>query len=367
MVSEVLVLGGGLAGASAALELARAGVRVRLLERETGPHDKVCGEFLSIEAQHDLRRLGLDLGRLGAIPVDRVRLISGERQVEAALPFQALGVSRRLLDEALLEAAGDQGAQIERGVKVTGIAGPEVSTSAGPWEADRILLATGKHDVRGAGRLSAGAADDHIGFKMHWRLPPRQSEEAGNAIELVVFDGGYAGLQRVTGDVLNLCLIIRRDRFARIGGRWDDLLACLMREPHLARRLGDAEALFARPLTIANLPYGYIYDPSACPPAGVFRLGDQGALTAPLTGDGMAIAVRSARLAAWCLDAGLGPEEYHRRLKRMVGPQISRAMLLQRVAGASLIMRVVTGLLGARPALLGKLAGFTRLTGPPPA
>src|SRR3546814_6034100 len=65
VVSEVLVLGGGLAGASAALELAQARIPVRLLERETGPRHKVCGEFLSVEAQRDLQRLGLDPAALG--------------------------------------------------------------------------------------------------------------------------------------------------------------------------------------------------------------------------------------------------------------------------------------------------------------
>lgn len=361
MVSDVLVLGGGLAGPSAALELARMGFPVWLLERETAPHHKVCGEFLSIEAQHDLRRLGVDPGRLGAIAIDRIRLVKGERQVEAPLPFAAQGVSRQCLDEALLDAAQREGARIERGVKVTGLSDREVATSAGPRGAHHILLATGKHEVRGASR-SRNASDavvDHIGFKMHWRLPARQRMEAGNAIELVIFDGGYAGLQRVAEDVLNLCLIVRRSRFARVGGSWEGLLRELMREPHLARRLGDAQALFARPLTIANLPYGYVCDPAA--PACVFRLGDQAALTAPLTGDGMAIALRSARLAVACLREGLGPGEYHLRLKRMVGPQVRRAMLLQQAAGTSLAVRAGVGLFGLWPALLGKLADMTRL------
>ncbi|WP_188770581.1 NAD(P)/FAD-dependent oxidoreductase [Novosphingobium endophyticum] len=364
-MSEVLILGGGLAGASAALELARADVPVRLLERETGPHHKVCGEFLSIEAQHDLRRLGLDPVRLGAVPVDRVRLVSGGTRIEAALPFQALGLSRKCLDEALLEAAQSEGAQVERGVKVIALEEGKIATSTGSRTAERVFLATGKHEIRGA-RRDAGSGADYIGFKMHWRLAPRRMSEVGSAIELAPFDGGYAGLQCVAHDVLNLCLLVRRERFARLGGHWEDLLAELMRAPHLERLLGDAEAVFSRPLTIANLPYGYVCDPVSPLPPGVFRLGDQAAITAPLTGDGMAIATRSARLAVACLRAGSGPAEYHGKLQELVRSQVTRAMLLQRAVELPLAIRCVAGLLGLWPGVLGRLAGMTRLAQVPP-
>ncbi|MEI9852908.1 MAG: NAD(P)-binding protein [Sphingomonas sp.] len=62
-MSEILILGGGIAGGAAAVLAARAGLPVSLLERETGPSDKMCGEFLSIEAQQHLQALGIDTGR----------------------------------------------------------------------------------------------------------------------------------------------------------------------------------------------------------------------------------------------------------------------------------------------------------------
>ena len=361
VVSVVLVLGGGLAGASAALELAQARIPVRLLERETGPRHKVCGEFLSVEAQRDLQRLGLDPAALGAVPIDRVRLIAGERQVEAALPFVAQGLSRKRLDEALLQCAERQGARIERGVKVTGIEDGRVSTSAGPCRSRAILLATGKHDVRGTARGGPDAGKDYVGFKMHWRLSPAQRRALGSAIELILFRGGYAGLQGISRDGANLCLIVRRNRLAQDGARWEELIAGMMGESHLARRLGDAEALFDRPLAIANLPYGYLCDHASSGPENLYRLGDQAALTAPLTGDGMAIALRSARLAVDSVKEGQTPPEYHRRLLAQAAPQVRRAMFLQRVTERPLAMHGALGLLGLWPAALGKLAGMTRL------
>lgn len=361
-MSEVLVLGGGLAGAASALGLARAGIPVQVLEREAGPHHKVCGEFLSVEAQSDLRAIGFDPRLPGAVPVDRVRIVSGGKTVEAPLPFTALGVSRQSLDEALLDAAEQAGATVRRGVKVLEVHRGAVSTSLGPLTAQTILLASGKHDIRGARRpLTRTDGQDYVGFKMHWRMMPRQAGEIGSAVELVLFDGGYIGLQRVAERVLNLCVMVRRDRLARGGGAWEDLLGTMMRQEHIARRLDEAEALFKRPLSITRLPYGHIHQSSANDDPELFRLGDQAALTAPLTGDGMAIALRSAALASACIEAGARPQDYARRLRNAVAPQVRRAMLLHRATQMPLLMNAAFAVLGMWPGLLRKLAIDTRL------
>lgn len=361
MVSEVLVLGAGLAGSAAALELARSGVPVRVLERAETSHHKVCGEFVSIEVQTDLAHLGIDLAALGAVPIDRIRVVAGGRRHEAALPFRAVGISRALLDEALLQSAQQAGAVVERGVKITGVEGCDIATSHGPRRAGHILLATGKHDVRGLPREAPHEGRSYLGFKMHWQLTADAAEELGSAVELILFDGGYVGFQLVAADTMNMSLLVEAARFRELGARWDLLLEDLCRDRHIARRLDGARALFPRPLTIANLPYGYLCDPDAAGPSNLYRLGDQAALTAPLTGDGMAIATRSARMAAASCLAGIGPAEYHQQLRLAVAPQVSRAMLLQKLAGTQLALSLALGLLGLWPSLLGTMARLTRI------
>lgn len=359
MVSDVLVVGGGLAGAAAALDLARGGVAVHLLERARTAHHKVCGEFVSGEVIRDLERLGVDLPALGAVPIDRVRLVARGRMAEAPLPFAATGVSRAVLDDALLDMAQAAGATIERGVRVTGIDDPgSVATSDGPRHARRLFLATGKHVVRGVPRGRPGDGNGLIGVKMHWRLPPAGRRDLGSAVELVLFDGGYVGFQRVADATMNMSLLVSGDRF---GSGWEDLLGALMRIDHVRRRLDGAEPLFPKPMTIANLPFGYVC--AAAPPApdSLFRLGDQAALTAPLTGDGMAIAVRSARVAVACYRSGLDPAAYHSRLRRMVAPQVRRAMMLQRLAAMPAVIRLGMGVIDRWPGLLGTLAAGTRI------
>ena len=152
---DAIVIGGGLAGAAFALELARNGVRVLVLERTREATLKVCGDFLSAEAIELLAYLGLDVAALGASPVERLTLATGNRAAHAGLPFRAAGLSRLVLDETLLRLAEEAGAVVERGVGVTGLipapAGVVVEAGGKSYAAAAVCLATGKHNCA-AGR-----------------------------------------------------------------------------------------------------------------------------------------------------------------------------------------------------------------------
>ncbi len=314
LFAPVTIAGGGLAGAAAACQLARSGRAVTVIERSAGPSQKICGEFLSAEAQHYLARLGLDLASLGGHRIDRVRLVRGADVVETRLPFQALGLTRFALDEALLRHAEACGATLRRGESVTDMAGIG-------------FLATGKHDLRAARRAPAATPEELVGFKMHFHLTDRQQDELAHAVEIMLFADGYAGLQRVEGGRANLCLLVHRDRLS--GGGWDELLAGLRRaSPHLHRRLADAAPLLDRPLTIALVPYGFIH--RGKPAEDFYRLGDQACVIPSFSGDGMAMALHSAALAVEHHVAGLSPAAYHRRLAADVATPITRAMRLYR-------------------------------------
>lgn len=361
MVDPFVVIGGGLAGGAVATRLARAGHAVTVLERESGPHEKVCGEFLSVEACQDLERLGLPPESLGALPIDRVRVHRGTRSIEARLPFLARSLGRGTLDAALLDVASAAGAEVVRGVRVNGIEGDRVLASDGERRAGEILLATGKHDLRGFARTAPATRDGYVGLKMLWRLPQAARTGLDGAVELILFDQGYAGLQRVADRDANLCLVIKRSRFAEFGGSWDPLIATLLEEPALGRRLGQAEPLMHKPLAIANLPYGYVYRPPTIAADAIWRLGDQAAMTASLSGDGMAGALRSAHLAADCIASGTGVVRFQALLAEQVGRQVRRAMMIQRLAERRSAVQL--GMIAGRiwPGLLTHGARSTRL------
>src|SRR6516164_9762564 len=112
---DAAVIGGGVAGPALAAELARAGRSVILFEKEKAAHDKVCGEFISHEGVRYLHDLGVSLEGLGALPIRHVRLARHAGAVTDELPFEAQSLSRRVLDETLLQLASKAGAEIQRG------------------------------------------------------------------------------------------------------------------------------------------------------------------------------------------------------------------------------------------------------------
>lgn len=360
--TPVLVIGGGVAGGAVAAELSRAGTRVVLLERKAGPHDKVCGEFISHEALLYLRDLDIDLEKLGAVEIAAVRFYTRDRMVAAPLPFRAFSLSRRVLDEAILRAAAAAGAEIRRGHAVQSLHQQGATwvaevASDDPVCAADVFVATGKHDLRGWKRRS-GRQDDFVAFKMHWRFGDAQAAALGSCVELFAFPGGYAGLEPVENGIANLCLTVRRRCLAELDHRWDLLLSTLRsRFLPLHERLTRATQCWDRPLAVTAMPYGYLR--KECD--GPWHLGDQAAVIPSFAGGGIAIALHSARLAAQCYLAGGDAAEFQSRFAADVAAQVRCATLLSRMLvsgrGQVVAMKIAHWL----PGLLGTIARHTRI------
>jgi menaquinone-9 beta-reductase len=352
-MTELLVIGGGLAGTAIAIPLAEAGWRVTLVERETGPHDKVCGEFLSREAMLYLNALGVDPVALGAAPVGRVRIAGRRGDAVVALPFAAASLSRRVLDEALLGRAAAAGVILRRGRRVVALEDGFTARldDGSNLAAPRVALATGKHDLRGHKR-PAGWQNDLVGFKRHFRLAPDQASALAGHVELMLFADGYAGLEPIEDGLANLCLVVRKSRLAALGGAWPALFDHVTQAvPLLGARLAGAAAAGERTLAISTIPYGFVATETLATP-GLWRLGDQAAVIPSFSGDGMSIALHSARLAADHLLAGRSSAAFQARLAADVGAQVRRATLLSQAlvhpsaqGGLLLAARLLPGLM----------------------
>jgi flavin-dependent dehydrogenase len=362
MPADVLVIGGGVAGSAVAAHLARAGRHVVLVERRKAAHDKVCGEFISGEAAHYLRDLDIDLEALGAVRISRVRIYTCQRMVSAELRFPAFSISRRVLDEAILRKASSCGAELHRGhfarsLRPFGRQWIVDLDSSRELSGSEPFLATGKHDLRGWKR-PPGIQNDLIAFKMHWRLSVDQVGALTSCVELFIFPGGYAGLSLVENGIANLCLVIRKPYFARLGNVWDALLTSLRAEfwP-LFEKLAGAEPRSDRPLAIASIPYGYVQKRTI----GPWCIGDQAAVISSFSGDGIAIALHSARLGAEYYLAGKSNSEFQTRLARDVTGQVRRATLISRMLVHRWGQGVMMGAARLAPRLIGDIADLTRI------
>lgn len=348
---RALVIGGGPAGASAATRLAAAGCPVTLYERNAVPTDKVCGDFLSGEAITALRDLGLDVFALGAEQVRHLRLFSGDHSAVCELPFIAAGLSRRILDEALLNLAADRGATIHRGHTVRGL---------DPTHDGATFLATGKHDLRGLPRPARNTGP--IGLKTYYVLDPVQAAALASHVELVLLPGLYVGLQQVEDGNTVLCLTVSRARFAQVGGA-DGLFESLQDSPHLRHRLRGAVPTLEHPMAVAGTPYGFLYRVATGDPPALYRLGDQAAVIPSLTGDGVAIALHSARLAT---EAWLNNQDavaYHLRLRRELRRPIGLANLVHAAWQQPILADWIVRLCRQYPSLPRLLARATRVPG----
>lgn len=358
--APALIVGGGPAGAAAAIELARARAPHLLLERQRETGDALCGGFLSWRTLDRLAWLGVAPDQLNRERVTRVRLFADRREAHAALPRPALAVSRHRLDTLLLARAQAEGTAIERGVAVRAIEDGTARLADGATlPAELLFLASGKHDIRGEARpADARGLDPTLGLRVRLAPSPALSRLVGDAIELHLFDRGYAGLVRQEDGGANLCLAVHRSRLGEAGD-----------PPALLRRLGDevpalgerlAHAAGTGPIeAIANVPYGW-RTRTATP--GLARLGDQAACIPSLAGEGMGIALASGigAAAAYLAGGAAAMPAWQARFAHAAARPLAVAGWVRALAES----RHAAWLLpAARPTLIRLLAHATRIGG----
>src|ERR1700686_5020368 len=294
-----IVIGGGLAGSAFAIALARQGRPVIVLEKTTGAHHKVCGEFLSAEAQALLVRLGLDVWQLGARPAG-------------------------LLDQALLEAAARAGAQVIRGATVTKLDYEQksavVRTATQRWPASHVALATGKPNLRGLPRPQAPT----VAFKMQLRVTPAVAAMLEDLVQLAMFPGGYAGVCLVEGGIATICWVVDRDVVGEAAVTWDAHAAFLAeRSKFFGSLLGGATPLWDKPVAVAAIPYGSLRREVISD--AIYPLGDQLVVIPSYTGDGTSIALHTGMAAARAVLSGQSAGEFQAKTIAKLKPQIAWA------------------------------------------
>ncbi|RYY99775.1 MAG: FAD-dependent oxidoreductase [Chitinophagaceae bacterium] len=371
---DVAVIGGGLAGLSAALLLARAGLRTVLFEKGRYPAHKVCGEYVSHESWTFLQQLGIPLHELELPSIDRLVLTAPNGAAfHTPLAMGGFGISRYRLDALLADAARAAGVTLLEETRVETVAQQEgfvleVRHKAGPQEtysARACCGAWGKRsnlDVQGR-RAFLGAQDrrlhNFIGVKYHV-----ETDWPHNAIGLHNFEGGYCGISRVEEGRHCLCYLALAEALRARGGALPRLeREVLSANPHLQRIFSESRVLEPFPVTIAQVSFA----PKGRVEGGVLMLGDAAGMISPLCGNGMSIALHSGKIAAGLLTDYLRGRcsraametAYERAWRQEFGARLWRGRLLQRFFGGSAVSNAFVGLFRTVPALAGPVIRST--------
>jgi flavin-dependent dehydrogenase len=330
---DVAVIGGGVAGSAAAALLARHGLRVILFDKGRFPRQKVCGEFLSPEGAEVLRHVGVwpQIHLHNPPLIHSLALTAGGGEARRKLPVPGWGVSRGLLDDALWQHAQSVGVTtsdratvahveggLQRGFSLTVRQAGEASTTV---QSRVILCASGRQGQPwGQRRAPDGRFTRRfVGIKAHVRGVPLNGH-----VELHTIRHGYCGLAEVTGDVSNLCCCVEMRAFRHAGGTPERFLGSALKQNRRLRARLDAAEPLNSPWVTTSYTDRHTVTPTA---AGIWNLGDAAALVAPLTGDGMGMALRTAELAATITHMGFQQTLTWEQASREYGRQWRREFL----------------------------------------
>ena len=316
MPPDVVVVGAGPAGATAAIVLARAGVQVTLLDRARFPRDKLCGDTLNPGTIAILRRLGIeDEVTSGAVRLEGMRLTGpGGARVEGRYPagVTAAALPRRDLDVRVVRAAVSAGATFEEGVTVeaallrgttrgTIVAGVRIRAAGGASEisAPVTIAADGRSSVL----ASSLGLSRRPAFPGRWAIGSYY-ENVGMLVplgEMHVRGGHYLGVAPLPGGLANAILVLPLTAMRGQHEPVPRLLAhALARDAELAPRFAHARPV-APPAILG--PMAVDVRPPACD--GLLVAGDAAGFIDPMTGDGMRFAIAGGELAALAALAAL--------------------------------------------------------------
>lgn len=360
-MTDVLIAGGGPAGSSLAILLARAGLCVELHDRARFPREKVCGEGLMPAGVAALARLGVTVeGR----PFRGVRYHCGDLFAEGEFPRSAgrpamgLGVRRHRLDRALWQAAAAadgvqafEGSEIEAVITESGrVVGAR--TAEGERRAKLVVAADGVHSrIRRQLGLDCTRRKHRSGIRRHFQLA--EGKEPPDWVDVFLGGGSEVYVTPVGRREIQVAVLaseaVRKDDYARVIAGHRPLRALLEGASPASELAG------MHPLSGAARR-GFV--------PGCVLLGDAAGFMDPVTGGGMTQALMSSDLLAGSLSGRFPPaeadlERFDRKRRRMLADFRRLTAIVLGMAGRPMLATSMIRLMRYWPALFSHAIGVS--------
>jgi menaquinone-9 beta-reductase len=365
-LKNVAIVGGGLAGLIFGIELSKKGVPCALFEKKIFPFHKVCGEYISNEVIPYLGSLGIFPEEFKPGKITHFQLTSLRGQ-SATMPLDLGGfsISRFTFDNFLAEGAKRNGVELHEGCEVEAIEFNAdqftLTTSQGLFKADVVVGAFGKRsriDVK-LNREFIKHRSPYVGVKYH----VKNTNHPDHTVALHNFSGGYCGVVNVENGLTNICYLASHDQFKQHKSIESFEMHVLLENPALREVLDRTELVFERPLVINEISF----ETKNPVEEHILMTGDAAGMITPLCGNGMAIAIHSAKIAATCVydfchgrSSRVSMEKaYEQQWRKMFSMRLKIGRAVQNLFGSNFISSMSVNLMLRSPKISKLIMKYT--------
>ena len=293
---DVIIIGGGLAGLTSAIHLSMENYSVLLIEKNSYPKHKVCGEYVSNEVLPYLEFLGFNPFEFGAKRISEFELTThNNKRIKAKLPLGGFGISRYEFDFQLYKLAIKNSVTVCQDTVTDAEFESDIfrikTKSKGQFQSKIAIGAFGKRsnlDVKYQ-REFIKKKSPYLGVKIHV-----SGDFLEEKVALHNFKGGYCGVSKVENDHINLCYITNYKTFKKYKDIDTFQREVLFKNSDLKAVFQNTKPEFDKPLTISQISF----ETKNPVENHMIMCGDTAGMIHPLCGNGMGIAIRSSQLAS---------------------------------------------------------------------